>query len=168
MATNITNSTFNATQEKVTTPRLGGSLCISWLVMLITECLATAILNIITIIVFMKQRQLQRRSTYLIIHLAFVDFLVGAVSGPLTLAERMASFCNLWKNPFREYATYLITHITSPYIIQHAITLLLYFTSILNLAIISLEHTSPTAASSSRELDLRNGDLCHVDFFCFA
>ena len=144
MPTNITNSTFNATQEKVTTPSLGGSVCISWLVMLITECLATTILNIVTIIVFMKQRQLQRRSKYLVIHLAFLDFLVGAVSGPLTLAERMASFCNLWKNPFVEHATYLITHITSPYIIQHAITLLLYFTSILNLAIISLERLHAT------------------------
>ena len=144
MATNITNNTFNATQEKVTTPSLGGSLCITWLVVLITECLATAILNIITVTVFMKQRQLQRRSTYLIIHLAFVDFLVGAVSGPLTLAERMASFCNLWKNPFGEHATYLITHITSPYIIQHAITLLLYFISFLNLAIISLERLHTT------------------------
>ena len=144
MATNITNNTFNATQEKVTTPSLGGSLCITWLDVLITECLATAILNIITVTVFMKQRQLQRRSTYLIIHLAFVDFLVGAVSGPLTLAERMASFCNLWKNPFGEHATYLITHITSPYIIQHAITLLLYFISFLNLAIISLERLHAT------------------------
>ena len=54
----------------------GSSQCIAWLVILTTECLATVILNIITIIVFVKQRQLQRRSTYLIIHLAFVDFLV--------------------------------------------------------------------------------------------
>ena len=135
MATNITNSTFNATQEKVTTPRLGASLCIAWFVVLITECLATVILNIITIIVFMKQRQLQRRSTYLIIHLAFVDFLVGAISGPLTLAEKMASFCNLWKNPFREHVDYII---------QHAFTLLLYFISILNLAVISFERLHAT------------------------
>ncbi|XP_022794756.1 sphingosine 1-phosphate receptor 1-like [Stylophora pistillata] len=47
------------------------------------ELLAAFILNLITIIVFKKQRQLQRRSTYLIIHLAIVDLLVGAVSGPL-------------------------------------------------------------------------------------
>ena len=124
MATDTTNSTFNATQGKVMTPGLGASHCIPWFVVLITECLVTAILNIITIIVFVKQRQLQRRSTYLIIHLAFVDFLVGAVSGPLTLAERMASFCNLWKNPFGtvEDGTYVIR---SPYIIQSAFTLLL-------------------------------------------
>ena len=144
MATNITNSTFHTTQEKVATPGLGASKCIAWFVVLITECLATVILNIITIIVFMKQRQLQRRSTYLIIHLAFVDFFVGAVSGPLTLAEKMASFCSLWKNPFIEYADYIIGHVSSPYIIQHAFTLLLYFISILNLAVISLERLHAT------------------------
>ena len=103
--------------------------------MLITECLATVILNIITIIVFVKQRQLQRRSTYLIIHLAFVDFLVGAISGPLTLAGRMATFCHLWMDPFKEHATYMI---------QNGFTLLMYFISILNLAVISFERLHAT------------------------
>lgn len=141
MATNSTNGGFNATQEKVMTPGLGASQCIAWFVVITTECLVTVILNIITIIVFVKQRQLQRRSTYLIIHLAFVDSLVGAVSGPLTLAERMASFCNLWENPFGEDATFIIR---SPYIIQDAFTLMLYFISILNLAVISLERLHAT------------------------
>jgi len=57
---------------------LPNSDCIPWLAVLILECLAIVIVNIITIIVFMKQRQLLRRSTYLIIHLAIVD-LLGAV-----------------------------------------------------------------------------------------
>ena len=141
MATDTTNSTFNATQEKATTPSLGPSQCITWFVVLITECLATVILNIITIIVFVKQRQLQRRSTYLIIHLAFVDFLVGAIPVPLAYAEKMASFCNLWENPFGEHATYIIG---STDIILSGVTLLLYFISILNLAVISLERLHAT------------------------
>ena len=150
-----TNSTFNTTQEKVMTPVLGASLCIPWFVVLITECLATVILNIITIIVFVKQRQQQRRSTFLIIHLAFVDFLVGAVSGPLTLVERMASFCNLWKNPFRKHAAYAIRQFRSPYIIKHSFTLSLYFISILNLAVISLERLHATLCPLKHRL-LRN------------
>ena len=45
---------------------------------LIIECLATVILNIITIVVFVKKkRQQQRQSTYLIIHLSKVDLLVS-------------------------------------------------------------------------------------------
>ena len=74
------------------------SQCIPWLVVFSTECLAIVILNTITIIVFVKQRQLQRRSTYLVIHLAIVDLLAGAVSGPLYIERRMAKYCELWKN----------------------------------------------------------------------
>ena len=59
-------------------PFSSASECIPWLVVLIIECLAIVIFNIITIVVFVKKkRQLQRRSTYLIIHLAIVDLLVS-------------------------------------------------------------------------------------------
>ena len=79
-------------------PFSSASQCIPWLVVLIIECLAIVILNIITIVVFVKKkRQLQRRSTYLIIHLAIVDLLVGAVSGPLRIKYRMALYCPPWK-----------------------------------------------------------------------
>ncbi|KAL9979654.1 hypothetical protein ACROYT_G017345, partial [Oculina patagonica] len=107
MATITGNSPFNASYLKIMTrPPL--SECIPWLVVLITECLAIVILNIITIIVFVKQRQLQRQSTYLIIHLAIVDLLVGAVSGPLNLAEKMATICNQWENPFDRLSLHFI------------------------------------------------------------
>ena len=66
---------------------------------LIIECLAIVILNIITIVIFVKKkRQLQRRSTYLIIHLAIVDALVGVVSGPLQIEIGMSQFCPLWNH----------------------------------------------------------------------
>lgn len=81
----IVNSSNNSFEPKNVTV-CGSSDCIPWLVVSITECLAIVILNFITIIVFVKQRQLQRRSTYLIIHLAVVDLLVGAVSGPVIIA----------------------------------------------------------------------------------
>ena len=45
-----------------------------------------------------KKRQLQRRSTYLIIHLAIVDLLVGVVSGPLQIEIEMSQFCPLWNH----------------------------------------------------------------------
>ena len=154
MENNTTNTTFDATQEKVTTPGFGPSQCIPWFVVLITEFLATAIFNIITIIVFVKQRQLQRRSTYLIIHLAFVDFLVGAIPGPLSLAGRMATFCHLWKDPFKEHATYII---------QNAFTLLLYFISILNLAVISLERLHATLCPLKHRL---LGNWIYVTAIC--
>ncbi|XP_022810125.1 neuropeptides B/W receptor type 1-like [Stylophora pistillata] len=67
------------------------STCIPWLVVLSTECLAIAILNIVTSTVFVKQQRLQRRSKYLIINLTIVDLLVGAVSGLMQI-----HLCMVW------------------------------------------------------------------------
>lgn len=86
MAEDHNDSSFNHSFESRNSSVCGSSDCIPWLAVSITECLAIVIFNLLTIIVFVKQRQLQRRSTYLIIHLAVVDLLVGAVSGPVIIA----------------------------------------------------------------------------------
>ena len=112
------------------------SQCIPWLVVLIIECLAIVILNIITIVVFVKKkRQLQRRSTYLIIHLAIVDLLVGAVSGPLQIKYRMALNCPLWK--FRRDTIW-------SNLLSFAFVHLFSFASLTNLIAISLERLHAT------------------------
>ena len=112
------------------------SECIPWLVVLIIECLAIVILNIITIVVFVKKkRQLQRRSTYLIIHLAIVDLLVGAVSGPLQIEIGMSQLCPLWnyrrKTVWSHRLSFAFVHLFS-------------FTSLTNLIAISLERLHAT------------------------
>ena len=117
-------------------PFSSASECIPWLVVLIIECLAIVILNIITIAVFVKKkRQLQRRSTYLIIHLAIVDVLVGAVSGPLQIEIKMEWLCPLWN--YRRNT--LWSHRLS-FLFLH----LFYFTSLTNLIAISLERLHAT------------------------
>ena len=117
-------------------PLYSASECIPWLVVLIIECLVIVILNIITVVVFVKKkRQLQRRSTYLIIHLAIVDLLVGAVSGPLQIEHYIAWFCPLWK--------YKRETIWSLYL-SAAFQLLFLFTSFTNLMAISLERLHAT------------------------
>ncbi|XP_078364276.1 uncharacterized protein LOC144648643 [Oculina patagonica] len=134
MANDTKNSTFNSSYEEMYA-RLPASDCIPWLVLLITECLAIVILNIITIIVFVKQRQLHRRGTYLIIHLAIVDLLVGAVSGPLQIENYMI-YCDLWW----EYSW----NITWSVYVKRAIMHLFSFTSLVNLVIVSLERLHAT------------------------
>jgi len=114
---------------------LPNSDCTPWLAVLILECLAIVILNIITIIVFVKQRQLQRRSKYLIIHLTIVDLLVGAVSGPLQIDIHL-TFCNL--RNFRDS-----NNIWSIYI-KFALLHLFSFTSFVNLVFVSLERLHAT------------------------
>ena len=115
--------------------RLPDSDCIPWLAVLVLECLAIVILNIITIIVFVKHRQLQRQSTYLIIHLTIVDLLVGAVSGPLQIARNLF-YCDLQNIPASNnlwfiYLTFALLHLFS-------------FTSLVNLVFVSLERLHAT------------------------
>ena len=84
----------------------------------------------------MKKRQLQRRSTYLIIHLAIVDLLVGAVSGPLQIDEGIALFCNLWQLSWTSYSWF--------YHVKFALLHIFSFTSLVNLVVISLEQLHAT------------------------
>ena len=117
-------------------PLYSASECIPWLVVLIIECLAIVILNIITIVVFVKKkRQLQRRSTYLIIHLAIVDLLVGAVSGPLQIEIGMSQLCPLWnyrrKTIWSHRLSFAFVHLFS-------------FISLTNLIAVSLERLHAT------------------------
>ena len=115
-------------------PLYSASECIPWLVVLIIECLVIVILNIITVVVFVKKkRQLQRRSTYLIIHLAMVDLLVGVVSGPLQIEIGMSQFCPLWKEK-----TISSQHLS------FAFVYLFSSTSLTNLTAVSLERLHAT------------------------
>ena len=117
-------------------PLYSASECIPWLVVLIIECLVIVILNIITVVVFVKKkRQLQRRSTYLIIHLAMVDLLVGVVSGPLQIERKMAWYCPLWK--YRQDTLW-------SYHLSFAFLHLFSFAYLTNLIAISLERLHAT------------------------
>lgn len=127
MATNSSNT------SQVRPWPLPSSTCIPWLVLHSTECLAIVILNLITITVFVKQRQLQRRSTYLIIHLVIVDLLVGAVSGPMQIHFSMI-LC------YGELEGYDITYLG----INLAIRPFFPFASLVNLTFISLERAHAT------------------------
>ena len=117
-------------------PLGSASECIPWFVVLIIECLAIVILNIITIVVFVKKkRQLQRRRTYLIIHLVIVDLLAGAVSGPLMIENVVTLFCPLWKSRRMTLWSYYLVIV----FIQ-----LFPLTSLVNLIGISLERLHAT------------------------
>ena len=110
--------------------------CIPWLAVIGTVCLAIVILNIITIIIFVKRRQLQRKSTYLIIHLAIVDLLVGAVTGPLWIDFFMRQYCDLLEFDRPDSIWLFVLGRATGYNIDKV--------SLLNLAFISLERTHAT------------------------
>ena len=112
------------------------SHCVSWFAVFGTVCLAVVILNIITIIIFVKQRRLQRKSTYLIIHLAIIDLLVGAVTGPLWIDFFMSWYCDLWEYDTPDRIWLFVLERVTGYNIDKV--------SLLNLAFISLERTHAT------------------------
>ena len=60
----------NGTQNETTLQRLSSSECIAWLTVFMTESVAIVTLNIFTILVFVKNRSLRKRSMYLVISLA--------------------------------------------------------------------------------------------------
>ena len=119
----VSNSTYARTGSTSFT-----SECIAWFIVVIFGILAIVIFNLITIVVFVKQRQLQRRSKYLLIHLAIVDLLVGAVSGPSFIAEGFSFFCYQRDNT----------------IVARFLWELFPVTSLVNLAAISLERLHAT------------------------
>ena len=130
MASNSCVASHNITSLKHQRS-LSTSSCIPWFAVLSIECLAIVILNITTIIVFVKQRQLQRKSTYLIIHLAIADLLVGAISGPMQVYAIMAEcYGKIWDITFSR--------------ISLAIRPFFPFASLVNLAFISLERVHAT------------------------
>ena len=131
MASNTSNIThYLKSEDWMFVP---ASHCIPWLAVLGTVCLAIVILNSITIIMFAKQRRLQRKSTYLVIHLAIVDLLIGAVTGPLRIESLGRFVCHLWEN---DKPNTIMSTAVALYHIDKV--------SLLNLAFISLERTHAT------------------------
>ena len=109
--------------------------CFAWLAVFMTEAVAIVTLNIITIIVLMKNQSLRKRSMYLVINLAAADLLVGGFSEIMTFFV-VGVQCNSWK-----YNVHLNGIWNS---IIYSLELLFPLTSILNMAAISLERTHAT------------------------
>ena len=58
-------------------PVLSSSECITWVAVFVTVCAATATVNLISIILFIKNRSLRTRAMYLVISLTIADMFVG-------------------------------------------------------------------------------------------
>ena len=130
----------NATNKTEVSSLLASSKCIPWIVVLISECVAIVVLNLITMAVFMTQRQMQRRGTYILIRsLTMTDFLVGVISGSLQI-ERIGEQCDSWE--------YTIDVSSWADLIKFAFLHIFSFASLANLAVISLERVHATYCPS--------------------
>ncbi|XP_044180696.1 histamine H2 receptor-like [Acropora millepora] len=122
-------------QQKATSlfPLFSASECISWLSVFGILAVATVALNAVTIIVYLKERSLRKRSMYLVINQAVADMLLGA---SLFIDYCILGIrCNLWTN----------NPVSNPLVVFiNVISTVFDTASIINLAAISLERTHAT------------------------
>ena len=103
--------------------------CVIWFTAMLILSLATVTLNIITVIAFVSNSQVRKRSTYILISLSVADMMVGAVTVPVDLSELGGFTCGLWKY---EIPTWF-------YFFQNAVHALFPLASLSHLVAVSLE-----------------------------
>ena len=104
--------------------------CITLVVLFMTECVLILTFNFITIILFVRSRDLRNRSMCLVLSLAIADTLVGGVSASITITG-LGQYCDIWKQGVH-------------YNVSHRIWYLFPIASLTNLAAISLERLHAT------------------------
>ena len=110
------------------------SECIPWMTVGLAESVAIVTLNLCTIIVFVRNRNLRKRGTYLVINLAVIDMFVGGTV-VYNLFYLAGVFCNLFK-------WHLID--SSKYIFTEVLMSLFPIASLTNITIIALERVHAT------------------------
>ncbi|XP_068720817.1 octopamine receptor beta-2R-like [Montipora capricornis] len=110
------------------------SECIAWLTVLNIEAVAIVTMNALTIIIYLKERILRKRSMYLVISLAVADMFVAytLINNIWVLGEN----CNLWTiKMFKSFEISIVILILKN---------LFPAVSVTNLAAISLERMHAT------------------------
>ena len=110
------------------------SECISRMTVGLAESVAIVALNLCTIIVFMRNRNLRKRSTYLVMNLAVIDLFVGGVV-VYDVFYWYGVGCNLWEWHSIEAWVYILI----------VVPLVLFpIASLTNITIIALERVHAT------------------------
>ena len=73
------------------------SECIIFFTVLTTECVAIVTVNLLSIIIFIKNKSLRTRSLYLVMSLTLADFLVGSLSGSVDSFFTQNHYCPVVK-----------------------------------------------------------------------
>ena len=108
--------------------------CIPWMTVGLAESVAIVTLNLCTIIVFTRNRNLRKRSTYLVTNLAVIDMLAGGFA-VYYLFYWSGIYCNLWKWHLIEFGTSIIINV---------LTVFFHLGSLTNITIIALERVHAT------------------------
>ena len=125
----------NRSQEENTTSSfmlISSSECIAWLTVSGIEAVAITTLNALTVIIYLKERSLRKRSMYLVISLAVADMFVGSIL--IFDGWFLGSDCNFWTSDLNGPSNFVILPLFR----------LFPLASVTNLAAISLERMHAT------------------------
>ncbi|XP_020631015.1 melanopsin-like [Orbicella faveolata] len=110
------------------------SECIPWMTVGLAECVAVVTINLCTIIAFIRNRNLRKRSTYLVINLAVIDMLAGGFA-VCDIFYSVGVTCSVFK-------WYSMSH--SVLCVLVVFLVLFPFCSMINITIIALERVHAT------------------------
>ena len=127
------SSQQNGIQIETSFQEFSSSECIAWLAVLMTESVAIVTLNILTVIVFIKNRNLRKRSMCLVINLAVADMFVGGCS-EITKFVWGGEFCSFWRTRITQDLNFHDDYVVHVFLAS----------SLLNLTAISLERAHAT------------------------
>ena len=111
---------------------VSSSECIIWFTVFTAEFVAIVTVNLLSIILFIKNRSLRTRSMYLVMSLTVADILVGGLSGS-------ASQLDLLRNC--HFVNFSLVYVK---FLMRSLLLFIPFVSLTNIAAISLERTHAT------------------------
>ena len=114
--------------------QLSSSECITWFAVILTVCVAIVTVNLLSIILFIKNRSLRTRAMYLVISLTVADMFVGGFSHFSVFSHFLAYKCDIVKMNLSQELDDTISF------------LFLWFplTSLTNIAVISLDRMHAT------------------------
>ena len=113
---------------------VSSSECIIWFTVFTAEFIAIVTVNLLSIILFIKNRSLRTRSMYLVISLTVADMLVGGLSGSVSQLDFLRN-CH-----FVNFSLVYLKVI----ILLRSLLLFFPFVSLTNIAAISLERSHAT------------------------
>ena len=112
---------------------LSSTECITRLVLFLTESVAIVTVNLLTIVIFIKNSNLRTRSLYLVIHLTVADLFVGVFSGSVAQIYSLMA-CNFVQIDYSSQVQTLL--LAGSYFFP--------LVSLTNIAVISLERCHAT------------------------
>ena len=136
------------------------SECIIWLTVFTAESVAIVTVNLLAIILFIKNRNLRTRSMYLVISLTVADMLVGVLSGGYATFARLLG-CRLIKANLSQEVFFIIADFFS------FLPSCLSDKHCCDFCRAISRYVSCIQASAHQELGLRGSNCCCLGFDCY-